>query len=66
MGRRTSRCEIIDVDGKSVRVQVTSPLTDEERAEIAEFMRWLPDRARDLPPHSQRQAPTYRSDWLRE
>lgn len=44
------RCEIIDVDGVPVRVQVTSPLAPEERTAIAEFVRFLRDRA-DAEPH---------------
>lgn len=33
------RCEIVDVDGEPIRVQVNGTLTDEERAALAEIVR---------------------------
>lgn len=36
-----THCEVVDVDGEPVRIQVMRPLTDDEREAMVEFVRWL-------------------------
>jgi len=48
----SGHCEVLDVDGYPIRVQLTAPLTDQECAALVEFARLVRSTLTDKPAYS--------------